>query len=289
MRAKKLFLCCYAISSSEGSEAGVGFGWLLAARKAWVGEIILLCSVCDPSTQSAIEQLGNIEIVEFGVLFHGKENTARFFEKPIFRFFIHHAYQGWLDRVVDYVGAGSEDDIFHYVNYVGFRFKVNLNNFTGRIVRGPVGGAAYSSWSNILSAPFLTGCYLCLRNVKNWIDVLRVKNAYCCESNFFIFATSTDKSILGGNIGSSAVHSEIVFHDDLLPKTENRKTDESVQKQISVINAPNNIDKSVPRLPARIIIDAKLAIANTRPIRITAIKYDRKRFFDNEPSCVIKR
>ena len=89
MRPKKLFLCSYAISRSQGSEAGVGFGWLLAARQAWDGKIFLLCGVCDPHTRHAIELLGNIEIVEFGVLFDGQETITRFCEKPIFRFLIH--------------------------------------------------------------------------------------------------------------------------------------------------------------------------------------------------------
>lgn len=229
MRSRRLFLCCYAISCVEGSEAGVGFGWLLAARKAWEGEVILLCSTCDPATRHAIRQLDNISIVEFGVVFGGNEKMLRFCEKPIFRFLIHYAYQNWLDQVVNHVGVGFKDDVFHYVNYVGFRFRLNLSQFKGRIVRGPVGGSAYSSWSNILSAPFLTGCYLCLRNVKNWIDVWRVKNTYCTDFDFLIFATNADSAILSSNSETSAVHSEIIFSDVLLPASQATRSCESVQ------------------------------------------------------------
>lgn len=212
-RRLKVLVSAYACSPCEGSEAGVGWGWVEAIstrHDLWV----LTGAQFRESIEKELQRRPELR------------NRLRFYYIPRIRYIIAeklwpptylYTYQHQWQRDAYAVGHRLQEqigfDIVHQLTYVGFRVPGYLWRLGVPFVWGPIGGLEQTTWALIPSLGLRGGIHFAARNLLNEWDRRFAglpKRAFQAADGAVIAATSgNQREILRFYGRASTVISEI--------------------------------------------------------------------------------
>jgi glycosyltransferase involved in cell wall biosynthesis len=162
----KILVSAYACNPSEGSEHGVGWGFvrqLAQHHDVWV-------IAEEEKCRAAIERSGVAE--ELGVRFHFvRKARARWLRKiwpPSYYWF----YRAWQKRALSVAAdlhAQVKFDVVHQLTMVGFREPGYLWRLDAPFVWGPIGGMGRMPWGFVPSLGPKAALYYILYNAINGV------------------------------------------------------------------------------------------------------------------------
>ena len=206
--AFKVLISAYACNPYQGSEEGVGWGWVQAASKKnelWV----LTAHYHRPDHEKAKrefpDQFDNLTFVYVPQRpWHYRLTPVwQYIESSMFKPIMNTAYRLW-QRDAYVVAKNLEKevtfDLVHQITYVGFRFPGHLWKLDIPFVWGPIGGLENTPW-RFLPQLGVGGClYYAGRNLINTFDKRYLpgpKKAFKKGSGGIVAATnSIQKEIL---------------------------------------------------------------------------------------------
>ncbi len=219
----------YACNPLQGSEEGVGWGWV-SAIASHHDLHVLTASYHREDIESYLatrpELARNLRFHYVGPRFwHYRPTPAwRKIENSIFKPIMHFCYQAWQKDAYRLALELSDEhsfDLAHVITYVGFRFPGRYWKLPIPLVWGPIGGLENTPW-RYFPALGIKGCIkFAGRNVLNLLDkVLRPgpKRAFRKAEGGIISATSAVREEIRRWYGvDSVVRCEIGAVDLLQP------------------------------------------------------------------------
>lgn len=230
--AVKVLAIAYACNPYQGSEAGVGWGWIQMIGRHHETDVITL-----ESHRSDIEMY----ISENGaqnINFHYiKHEPSRLLDK-FFPLYYVASYRAWLNRayrLANDLVAEKQFSLCHLITYVGFRFPGKFFRLGIPFVWGPIGGLENTSWHLLPLMGIRGRLYYSARNILNTIDkgMLRLPRkafAAASKSGAVIAATSSiQREITHWYDVDSSVVCEIGVNDVEAREIKIRNREESLQ------------------------------------------------------------
>ena len=166
-RRLKVLVCAYTCSPVQGSEAGVGWGWVQAISQyhdLWV--------IVGAQFQDEIEaQLESLPYLRSRIQFHYiariRFPTLEKLWPPAYLFTYKRQWQAAAFEAARSLHQQVNFDIVHQLTYVGFRVPGRLWALSVPFVWGPIGGLEQTTWA-LLPSLGLRGClHFTARNLLN--------------------------------------------------------------------------------------------------------------------------
>ena len=165
-RRLKVLVCAYACSPAQGSEEGVGWGWVEAMSKLhnlWV----LVGDQCQCEIEMELKRRPELRSRVRFYYIHRSRNFAaeRIWPPSHFR-----TYRRWQEKayvLAQELHSQVRFDIAHQLTYVGFRAPGSLWKLDIPFVWGPIGGLEQTRWA-LLPSLGIRGCvHFAARNLLN--------------------------------------------------------------------------------------------------------------------------
>lgn len=215
-RRLNVLIQAYACNPKQGSEEGVGWGWVRAIaehhnvhvltaeyhREDIEGELSLEPSLREKMTFHYVPaKRWHYRPTSLWVKI---ENSAM---KPL----MHLAYRSWQRDAFAYarkLSAASEIDVVHVITYVGFRFPGHYWRLPAPLVWGPIGGLENTPWRYLPAFGIRGGIMFAGRNILNSLDIALLrgpKRAFRKAEGGVIAATSSIKNEIRKRYGVDSV------------------------------------------------------------------------------------
>ena len=212
-RRLKVLVCAYACSPSQGSEYGVGWGWVEAISKyhdLWV----LTGDECRADIEAELSRRPELrERLQFRYVPRVRYLAAERLWPPAYLYTYKHQWQKAAYEVGKRLHREVDFDLVHQLTYVGFRVPGLLWKLDVPFIWGPIGGLEQTTWALLPALGLRGGVYYAARNVLNEWDrrfARLPKHAFAKAAGGIIAATSgIQREILRFYERTSTVISEI--------------------------------------------------------------------------------
>ena len=180
-RALKILAIAYACNPAQGSEEGVGWGWVQAiASRHEVDVITAGYHRADIERATASGAAGSTRNLRFHYVpeksWHYRPTRAwKVVENSALKPIMNLAYNGWLKDAHRLAGRLHERrgfDLVHLITYVGFRFPGRFYRMDIPLVWGPIGGLEETPWRFLSLMGPAGAFYYGGRNVYNLLQKL---------------------------------------------------------------------------------------------------------------------
>ncbi len=189
----KILVCAYACSPAQGSEYGVGWGWVEAISKyhdLWV------LTGAQSKDEIEAELLRRPEL-RSRMRFHYISRKRYLWAEKLWPPAYLHTYKNQWQRAAFKVGSRLHQeidfDVIHQLTYVGFRVPGRLWKLDAPFVWGPIGGLEQTTWSLIPALGVRGMLHYAARNLLNDLDrriKLEPKRAFAKANGGIIAATT---------------------------------------------------------------------------------------------------
>ncbi len=189
----KVLVCAYACSPAQGSEAGVGWGWVEAISQYHDLWVIVGAQFRD-EIEAELESRPELRRrIQFHYIVRTRFPTLEKFWPPAYLFTYKHQWQRAALALAKQLHSEVNFDIVHQLTYVGFRVPGRLWTLGVPFVWGPIGGLEQTTWA-LLPSLGLRGClHFAARNLLNDWDrrfSLLPKRAFRAAEGGIIAATT---------------------------------------------------------------------------------------------------
>ncbi|OVE75606.1 hypothetical protein BVX97_04265 [bacterium E08(2017)] len=161
----RVLVVAYACSPYQGSEQGVGWGWVrMIARTHAV--TVITAERYRNDIEKFMNEGGSIGDVRFEYVEHHWSKTLDRIYPPYYLW----TYNNWLDDAYE-VARGlikeNEYKVCHLVTYVGYRHPGKFYMLDCPFVWGPIGGLENTAWGLLPVMGFKGAFYYAMRNIIN--------------------------------------------------------------------------------------------------------------------------
>lgn len=165
---KKILAIAYACSPYQGSEAGVGWGWVqMIGRNHEV--IVITATRYRQDIERYCVENGPLQNVKFHYIRHEWSRTLDRLFPPYYLV----TYNRWLKeayKLACQLVADQSLKLCHLITYVGFRHPGEFYKLDCPFIWGPIGGLENTPW-RLLPAMGTGGAfYYAMRNINNSLD-----------------------------------------------------------------------------------------------------------------------
>ncbi len=197
----KILISAYACNPLQGSEEGVGWGWIKAIsnyHRLWVITADFHKNDINSHLKSHPNELRNVTFIYIkNRKIHYKPNpTWKFIENSMLKPIMNISYLLWLRDAYEIgkkLHGTYKFDLVHQLTYVGFRFPGYLWKLKIPFVWGPIGGMENTPWRYLKYMGAYGAIYFTLRNIVNYYQKVLLsspKNAVQKAGPGVIAATS---------------------------------------------------------------------------------------------------
>lgn len=204
----KVLVSAYACSPHEGSEAGVGWGWveaISAHHDLWV----LTGSQFREGLEEVLRRRPELQKrIQFHYIPRTRYNFLEKFWPPAYLYTYKHQWQRDAFQMGARLHAEINFDMVHQLTYVGFRVPGELWRLGIPFVWGPIGGLEQTTWALLPSIGFRGGLHFAARNLLNERDrrfARLPKLAFKAAEGGIIAATSGTQREIARFYGSQSI------------------------------------------------------------------------------------
>ncbi len=211
----------YACSPFEGSEAGVGWGWVEAISRHHNLWVLTGAHFREPIEEELRRRPELQERLHFSYIPRTRYRAAEKIWPPAYLYTYQHQWQKDAFKAARQLLERIGFDIVHQLTYVGFRAPGHLWRLGVPFVWGPIGGLEQVTWSLIPWLGLRGGLHFAARNLLNEWDKrfarLPRKAFHAAESGIISATTGIQREILRFYARRSTVISEIGLPPTTLP------------------------------------------------------------------------
>jgi len=200
-RALKILAIAYACNPKQGSEEGVGWGWVKAIASRHDVDVIVAGYHRKDIQQAVAAGDPALRNIRFHFVpekwWHYRPNRPwKVIENTALKPIMNLAYSRWqVDayRMARELQDEKGFDLVHLITYVGFRFPGRFWRMDIPLVWGPIGGLENTPWKFLPMMGPVGAFYFAGRNVYNFLQKLLLpgpKKAFAKASETTIAATS---------------------------------------------------------------------------------------------------
>ena len=196
----KVLAIAYACNPVQGSEEGVGWGWVKAIASRHEVDVITAAYHRADIEKAQAGENDSVRRIRFHYVpekyWHYRPSRPwKFIENTALKPIMNLAYSGWQRdayRLACRLQAETGYDLVHPITYVGFRFPGRFWKMGIPLVWGPIGGLENTPWRFLPLMGPAGALYYAGRNVYNSLQILLLpgpKKAFSKASGAIIAAT----------------------------------------------------------------------------------------------------